>query len=628
MVGMKTHRVIGQIQGLLDHGAYGHLTDAQLLELFRGECDAGTAFETLVLRHGPAVLRACRRILGSRGEADDAFQATFLVLARRARSLHPQGSLGPWLQGVARRIAMKARTAAIRRSFHERQSAVADLFEPDTRAEITETLREEVDRLPEHLRAPTVLCYFEGMSYKSAAVAIGISEAAVRGRLSKARDVLKLRLSRKLHGSPIPQTDRRSGSLAHGVPLGLLDATTRAARVLASRSSEETKIAPSVLRMVEGALKMMIVSRMIRALAVVLLVTAGTALAGLNTNGVWPAEGIEPMQRHDAATPNVLVSKSDITHDISIQATSIRTKPENAQVFVDGPGTLSLWVDRGFLARKIEEPAPDSRGEMTLLKISWTGRMQLVGRKNGNDGRATAHAEFHGNVVAQIDDGSIRCEEWMRASMTRPVPLERIQIVLKGRASDTLLRRPQTTIARVEAHRNVVVQGNMIDPDKRAFMPQQRIRCDSGMIYDSRTGEFQVSGKGELLLEKVSPATEPRAKNEAAGAGPVTIGFGEGMTVRTGPTQNGDAPAQVVQFFGGVTIPLPPTEGAKNQVKPERNSRSEGRLTAQSLRLSIGQTQVGGESVWLTWMAVGDVEVNSGNTRMYMQNLGTVLPVD
>lgn len=627
MVGMKTHRAIGQIQGLLDHGEYGHLTDAQLLELFRSECDVDTAFETLVLRHGPAVLH-CRGILGGRGEAEDAFQATFLVLARRARSLHPQGSIGPWLQGVARRIAMKTRTAAIRRSFHERQSAVADLFAPDTRLEITDTLREEVDRLPEHLRSPIVLCYFEGMSYKTAAVKLRSTDATVRGRLAKARDLLKLRLSRHADDCSTRPGDDRLRSFVQGLPPGLLDATTRAVRAFANRPSDVSRIAPSVVDMAEGALKMMFVTRLVRVFAVVLLATAGTALVGLKTNGAGLAEEITSAQGQNAATPNAFVSKSDITHDISIQAASIRTKPENEQVSVDGPGTLSLWVDRGFLAKKIEEPAPDSRGEMTLLKISWTGRMQLVGRKNGTDGRATAHAEFHGNVVAQLDDGSIRCEEWMRVSMTRPVPLERILIVLKGRASDTLLQRPQTTIAKVEAHRNVVVQGNVIDQDKRVFMPQQRIRCDSGMIYDSRTGEFQVSGKGELLLEKVSPATEPRAKNEAAGAGPVTIGFGEGMTVRTGSIQNGDTPARVVQFFGGVTIPLPPAEGAKSQVKPEPNSKREARLTAQSLRLIIGQTQVRGESVWLTWMAVGDVEVNSGNTRMYMQNLGTELPVD
>ncbi len=196
MVGMKSRGVIGLVQGLLARGALGHLSDAQILEQFcLNRSDANLAFETLVLRHGPSVLRICRRLLGDRGEADDAFQATFLVLARRAGSLHPHDSLGPWLQGVARRIAMKARTAAIRRRFHEQRSAVPIVFDPgEARFDIDQPLREAVDRLPEQLRAPILLCYFERMTYKSAAVTLGIPEATVRGRLVKARDLLRQRL--------------------------------------------------------------------------------------------------------------------------------------------------------------------------------------------------------------------------------------------------------------------------------------------------------------------------------------------------------------------------------------------------------------------------------------------------
>ena len=123
MVGTGSHRAAARVHRLFDHGALGHLTDDRLLDLFRRNCDANAAFEVLVLHHGPTILRTCRRILGDAGQADDAFQATFLVLARRAGSVRPTNSLSPWLQGVARRIAMKARTAAIRRRFHERRSA-------------------------------------------------------------------------------------------------------------------------------------------------------------------------------------------------------------------------------------------------------------------------------------------------------------------------------------------------------------------------------------------------------------------------------------------------------------------------------------------------------------------------
>ena len=149
MVGMNPQRAFSPIHGLLERGAIGHLTDGQLLELFSRKRDADIAFEALVLRHGPAVLCTCRMVLGDRGEADDAFQATFLVLARRAGSLRLAESVGPWLQGVVRRISLKARMAAIRRRVHERRSAVSILLDPKPRVDFSETLREAVGRLPE-----------------------------------------------------------------------------------------------------------------------------------------------------------------------------------------------------------------------------------------------------------------------------------------------------------------------------------------------------------------------------------------------------------------------------------------------------------------------------------------------
>ena len=344
MVGMKSHAAIGQIQGLLTHGAFGYLTDAQLLELFVQNRDSDAAFETLVLRHGPSVLGTCRRFLGNRGEADDAFQATFLVLARRAQSLRPENSVGPWLQSVARRIALKARTAAIRRHFHEQQTAVSILFDPEPRSDFSETVREEVDRLPEQLRAPIVLCYFDQMSYKSAAKKLGVSAATIRGRLVKARDILKLRISRDPGASSTAPRRRPATSLEHNVPLALQSATTRAARTFSDLATDKWIIASPILKMAEGALKMMFVTKIMRAFVVVLLCAAGTALVGLKTNGGALAERMERVSRPSAETHGIAIANRETPRDIAIQAQSIRAKSETDEVFVDGPGSLSLWV--------------------------------------------------------------------------------------------------------------------------------------------------------------------------------------------------------------------------------------------------------------------------------------------
>ena len=154
-------------------------------------------------RHGPMVMRVCRGVLRDEHEAEDAFQATFLVLARKARSLWVKDSLASWLHGVAYRVASKAKIDATRRRRHERQASAGghgsersgnpERFGSDQEA----ILSEEIARLPEKYRAPIVLCYLEAMSYQAAASRLGLTEDTVRGRLARARERLRSRLTRR-----------------------------------------------------------------------------------------------------------------------------------------------------------------------------------------------------------------------------------------------------------------------------------------------------------------------------------------------------------------------------------------------------------------------------------------------
>src|SRR5215469_9886075 len=177
----------------------GGLSDGALLERFtaRGE---EAAFEALLQRHGPMVLGVCRRVLGDVHEAEDAFQATFLVLVRSARSVGKAGSVGSWLHGVAHRTALKARAARAARRRHERRVAVmaskadgADV----AWAELRQVLDEEVGRLPEACRGPFVLCYLEGKTYDEAARLLGCPKGTVSTRLTRARELLRARLTRR-----------------------------------------------------------------------------------------------------------------------------------------------------------------------------------------------------------------------------------------------------------------------------------------------------------------------------------------------------------------------------------------------------------------------------------------------
>jgi RNA polymerase sigma factor (sigma-70 family) len=192
------------VQMLLKAGTTGGLTDGQLLEDVRGQCGEARerAFAALVERHGPAVLRACRSILRDEHAAEDAFQAAFLVLARKAGSLRVRDSLAPWLHQVACRVAWCARAAAARRRRHERRAA--ELADPSGRDpgvdDLGPLIHEEIDRLPGRYRAPIVLCFLEGLTREQAAGQLRWPLGTLQSRLARGRE----RLRRILHTKMAP----------------------------------------------------------------------------------------------------------------------------------------------------------------------------------------------------------------------------------------------------------------------------------------------------------------------------------------------------------------------------------------------------------------------------------------
>ncbi len=176
----------------------GDETDAGLVRRFVSAHDEA-AFAAILQRHGPMVLGVCRRGLHDAHEAEDAFQATFLVFTRKAASLRRPERLANWLYGVARRVAAKARAGAVRRRAREESLSDAPATAPAVSAEgreLRRVLDEAIDRLPDKYRAPVVLCYLEGKTYTEAARKLGWAEGTVSGRLSRARDLLRRRLGR------------------------------------------------------------------------------------------------------------------------------------------------------------------------------------------------------------------------------------------------------------------------------------------------------------------------------------------------------------------------------------------------------------------------------------------------
>jgi RNA polymerase sigma factor (sigma-70 family) len=221
---------------LFDEGALGGLSDGQLLERFLAAGEEA-AFRALVERHGPTVWGVCRRVVGDHHDAEDAFQATFLVLARKATSIVRRDRVGSWLYGVAYQTALKARTREGRRRV--RETPVSEAPEPEAAppgpaAEWLPLLDEELGRLSEKDRAPIVLCELEGKTHQEAACLLGWPIGTLSSRLSRAKVKLGRRLSRRGVGLPVGARVAMGvgeGASA-GMPGPLAAATARAARAV------------------------------------------------------------------------------------------------------------------------------------------------------------------------------------------------------------------------------------------------------------------------------------------------------------------------------------------------------------------------------------------------------------
>jgi RNA polymerase sigma factor (sigma-70 family) len=290
-----------EIRRLYEDGAIGGQSDAQLLDRFRTHRDRA-AFEVLVGRHGRMVLAVCREVLGDPDDAEDAFQATFLLLARKAGSLRVDRTLAGWLHRVGYRVAVQAGIAAGRRRRHEERAAAlaSQVVERpvDAVVEAAESrgvLHAELDRLPDRLRLPVVLYYLEGRSYAEAATLLGVPEATVRGRLVRARDRLRDRLTRR-GLAPAEASSRLVPPPAPGisvVPPGLVALTTRAASCVTLTPAGTA----SSLALMQEVLGTMLASKLKAAAAGL---AAILALAWMTATFAAPAAQDEP---HPAAHP-------------------------------------------------------------------------------------------------------------------------------------------------------------------------------------------------------------------------------------------------------------------------------------------------------------------------------------
>jgi polysaccharide biosynthesis/export protein len=294
--------VLRDIEALYETGTAGGLTDRQLLERFMFERDrsAEAAFEMLVCRHGPMVLRVCHNVLGDATDAQDAFQATFLVLVRRCRTIRQLESIGGWLYGVACRVAARARVEAARRRAAERRGGLR-IVEAVENGQVVDhgdgefglVVQEEVRRLPENYRAVVALCHWEGLTQEQAAAQLGCPLGTVRSRMARARKILHRRLTRRgvtrlaaivaatLDGSSGQAAAIATARLAGSVQAPLIHSTVKAAAQVAAGGSlalTTSAVVSSLTREVLRSMNMIKTCKLIGACCVVSLVVIGASL--------------------------------------------------------------------------------------------------------------------------------------------------------------------------------------------------------------------------------------------------------------------------------------------------------------------------------------------------------------
>jgi RNA polymerase sigma factor (sigma-70 family) len=264
----------------------GGLTDSQLLESFLARRDEA-AFAALVRRHGPMVLAVCRRVLGNHHDAEDAFQATFLVLARKGAALRARDLVGNWLHGVAYRTALRAKAMTARRQAHERRAR--ELARPQAPAddgwqELLPLLDQELDRLPERYRVAVVLCDLEGVTRREAARRLGVPEGTLSGRLSRGRRLLARRLARyglAPSGGALPAVLWEKTASAC-VTRSLAASTARAAAmVCGGRALTAGAVPARVMALTEGVMKTMFLSKLKAVVAVAFAVVVSVGAVGL-----------------------------------------------------------------------------------------------------------------------------------------------------------------------------------------------------------------------------------------------------------------------------------------------------------------------------------------------------------
>ncbi len=439
------------------------LSDGQLLDAYIRDREEA-AFAALVRRHGPMVWGVCRRVLGDERDAEDAFQAAFLVLVRKAASIVPREKVANWLYGVARQTAVKARAMAVRRKVREKQ--VKTMPEPaapeqDNGHDLLPLLDRELSRLPDKYRTAIVLCDLEGKKHKEAAQQLGCPEGTLSARLARGRAMLAKRLAR--HGSAVTGGVLATGlsqSASAGVPASVVSSTIKAASLFAAGQAAATGvIAPTVATLVEGVLRTMLLSKLKIATAVLFVASTAVLTCGALAT------------RQQPAPPG----------DVKAEA---QTKP------VEPPKE-----DKDKLQEPRRQVAKDAKDDLKLFNGSWkVVALEDEGRKAPSEALKGMRWSFNGAEVQMHDPHAGRAKASVKLDSSKtPKQIDLAMLESPGSWNGKTLQGIFT------------------------FEKDRLIIClrDPPAAEKGRPKEFKTeanSGLGMIALERISPSEKGEQK--------------------------------------------------------------------------------------------------------------------
>jgi RNA polymerase sigma factor (sigma-70 family) len=437
-----------------------------LLHCFAAEADEA-AFAELVRRHGPMVLGVCRRLLGVDADADDAFQAVFLVLVLRARSIRKGDSVGSWLYGVASRVARRARADARRRlAAHRRLPVRAEgIAEAPAGAEALPVLDEELGRLPDKYRAPLVLCYLQGKTHEQAARELGWPAGSMSRRVSRARDLLRRRLVRR------GVTLSAGAALTCAVPDALARAATRAGQAAAAAAGAVPAAAAALAK---GVIHTMFLSKcktaLVVALALLVLGTGGGLLVHLGWAAPAPQATNDPIR--------------------AVRSERAKASPATGEA----PQAVGQKGGEKKEAAKGKEGA-DAKGTIFALSFSPDGKSLAAGRSE----KVEIHDTVARKVARQFGPGAV-------ALAYSP---DGRTLAAAGAKGDKVARLydPNTgqEIRALEGHTEAVTSV-AFSPDGKLLLTASK--DGSAALWDVATGKEVrrlLGNQGEMLSVAVSP---------------------------------------------------------------------------------------------------------------------------